>query len=591
LVVGLLVGSAVFFFLAFLAKYLIALYFPFLCLLLLANGKLRVKGFFGFILPLSGACGVYYLLFSDQLNQLLVFAHQYEDLRADNFFQVYLLDRGDILVLLLLGYWGMRQAFRDNRVQAPLLLWGGALITIIFQLVSRADYDYWKHSAYIILMIAPLAGWLFSDWSWWDEPNQYLGPSLLARFWENLKKSGLFGQGGASLEPFERRMAGNAVTERAKSVSLALTLAALLTTGGVLWSLSEVPKLLGHWPQLTNASVENIRQFGLKGGPVLVDDTALNYYLYNVIPTSDISSPFSFTYNNLAGLPAYTQAINDHKFSLVILDGGATANGAQLWAALQPVLKASPAYMVVYSEPLLSPNLEGSHTLEIYRLLTPAEQAAGLKEKSAATIAQAAPSTPATPPPGANTTSAANATPPAVPATPEVSPTLAIFPTPTVFVPEPTPTPVVQLFPANPTYNFDNGDEGWGLLPDSGPLEPGAGVSANSTYKLANHASLKFTPQPENKLYTVGVNRVGDFQKITMLVYIPADKADYNVRVGMYYFDKKWTWIDDGFQDEIVPGEWTQLTWQLPARASMQQFGLKLAGFSGSVYINGVVVN
>lgn len=586
LIVSLLVASAALFFGAFLTKYVIAAYFPFLCLLLLANNRLRLKGLLGFVVPLSLACAGYYLLFSDQLSLLLKFAHQYEDLRSDDFLNIYVLQRFEVLALLVLGYWGFRQAFRDGRIQAPLLLWGGALVMIVFQLVTRADYDYWKHSVYIILMMAPLVGWLFSDWSWWDEPTGTVHQSgRLARTWISIKTSGIFGQSGTALEPLERRVSGNSLTERAKSASLALVLAAVLVLGGVVWSLTEVPRLLGHWPQLTDKSVENIRRFGLKDGPVLVDDTAVNYYLYNEIPTNYIFNPFSFTYGNLSGLPAYTQAVNDHKFNLIILDGGATANGTRLTETLQPILKASPAYMVVYSEPLLSPNLDGNHTLEIYRLLTVEEQAEGLKSQSV----QAAPTAP-----GATTATPAAASAPAM-TTPvatnsSAAGTATVGATPTAFAPKATPTVAPPAFPASPTFNFDNGDEGWGILPNAGPLEAGSGVSANADYKLANHNSLRFTPQPENKLYTVGANHTGEFQKITMLVFVPATKADYNVRVGMYYFDKKWTWIDDGFQGEAVPGQWTKLTWELPAKASMQQFGLKLAGYSGSIYITGVTV-
>ena len=119
---------------------------------MLLTATLRRKGFFSFVLPLTVACAGYYLLFASDLNALLKFSGHYTDLRSDNWWGVYVWDRIDIILLALFAYWGWRQAFRDGRTFAGSLLWIGALALIIFQAITRADYDYWKHSIYLIIM-------------------------------------------------------------------------------------------------------------------------------------------------------------------------------------------------------------------------------------------------------------------------------------------------------------------------------------------------------------------------------------------------------------------------------------------------------
>jgi hypothetical protein len=336
-----------------------------------------------------------------------------------------------------------------------------------------------------------------------------------------------------------------------------------------------------------------------KGGLALVDDSALTYYLYGQVESDKVITPFFYNYNSLSGLPAYTLALRDQKFNLVILDGGATATGKDFWEKLRPVIKSIPTYQLVYSQPLNTPFMDEGHTLEIYRLLSKEDLAQG---RTYPVIAAPAP-LPTAPAPTGNASSPV-VTPIAVPAGNQAPPVsepnpagtvdaqTAAAPTPTslpalTLTPAPTVEPV---YPAKASYDFAAGDEGWGALPAAGGLQPGMAVSSDSTYKLANHNSLKFSPKPETRLYTVGVNKTGDFHKISLFVYIPADKADTNVRLGLYYFDKAWTWVDNGFQDTVIPGQWTQLNWELDKPVSMEQFGLKLAGFSGSIYINGVVI-
>ena len=154
-----------------------------------------------------------------------------------------------------------------------------------------------------------------------------------------------------------------------------------------------------------------------------------------------------------------------------------------------------------------------------------------------------------------------------------------------------TPAAVVAVkYPANASFDFSKGDEGWGGVGQTDGLQPGVAVAPDDNYKLDGHTSLKFTPQTSGKLYGVGVSQPTKVSKITLYVFIPLDKADRDVQVGLFYLDQKYGWHDDGFGGKIVPGRWNQFSLSVAEDQPIQQFGLKLVGYSGSIYINGVTV-
>ncbi|HEX2912711.1 MAG TPA: hypothetical protein VH186_18035 [Chloroflexia bacterium] len=586
-IVTLLGVAAIFLFLAFLTKYVVAIYLPLLCLVHLFNKHGRKTGLFAFILPLSLACAAYYVAFSSDLNKLLQFSSSYTDLRSNDWFGIYIWERLDILGLLLLTYWGFRQALRDNRRGSSLLLVGSALIMICFQLITRPDFDFWKHSVFLVVLGAPLIGWLWSYWCWWEEPTaETPRGGKVAHWWNNLKtRREARGSSLHTMLKIEEAVAGDAATERPNSYSLLAVLAVILVVASIFWGYPNGSKLVSHWPSVTPA-VPAIAQASKNARTALVDDSALVYYLADNMPAKNVTTPYYNDYKGLSGLDAFKAAVRDLQYDVIVFDGGVTPAGKSLWKDLRPVVLASSDYKKVFSLPLDSTNLDAPHTLEIYLPTTRAESfvapvvatapAAKAQPKATATAS-------ATTAPVATTKAPATAVTPAVSAaTPEAT-TASAKPT-TVVIKEAT-------YPANASYNFDNGDEGWGALPTKGELEPGVAVTSSEDYKLGGHKSLKFTPQPLNKLYTVGVNRTGTASKVTLGVFIPADKADGEVRVGLYAFDDKWGWHDDGFKTTIVPGKWNELTFEIPGGSQpIKQVGLKLVGYSGSIYINGVNV-
>lgn len=569
-------------FAAFLTKYVVALYLPALCILVLASSRQERKlGGLGFVAPLTVACALYYLIFSNELNSLLSFASGYKDLRTNDFLSVYVWQRLDIILLALMAYWGLRQAIRDVRPGPAILLWVGALLLLIFQFATRPDFDYWKHSIYLVILLAPMVGWLWSDWSWWDEPgNGTPRMGLLSR----LSRRGLGNQ--PRYEAFQIGLRGTDQTERAHSYSLLAVIAVVLVALGVFVGHSDAVKLTSHWPNVSasqpqiEASVKGVKH-------VLVDDSALVYYMYGKVPTDRITTPFYNDYKGLSGTSAAKQAVRDQYYDLIILDGGAVAQGKQLNAEIVPVLNANSAYLRTYATALDITNLDEPHTQLIYRLLTAAEQ------REAASN----PLKPAPLPNDTKPTAVASATPSAQAATTAkptaVASTAAAEPTPAPTVgPRPTAIPAKPVaFPAKPAYEFEAGDQGWGGVPFQGTLEPGMAVAPSDAYKLDGHYSLRFTPNSDKKITQVGVNRTGKASKIAMYVFIPEDKADHDIQMGMYYFDEKWGWHDDGFQTKVRPGQWTQLTFKLPEGQTLQQIGLKLVGFSGSIYLSGVTID
>ncbi len=610
---GLFGLAAMLFFAAFLTKYIVAIYLPMLCLVVLIYGPSRIKGFISFVLPLGLACLYYYSTYNKDLTALLQFASQHKDLQSDDWFKIYVVNQFDLLLLLLFGYWGFRQTIRDNRAVPGLLLVIGAAVSLVFQISTRADYDYWKHSAYMVLAVAPLVGWLWADWTWWDEPTEAHSPNI-RRWWANYKNKQLARVSTTpwAIEAFERSVGGTEETERdGCSYSLLGAIAGILLLIGLFWSVESAKSQLGKWPSYTPAAQAEITRFSQESldrqnlfpqsSKVLTDDNAVLYYLYSKLPLSQVTDPFYINYQGKSGLEAYAQAVRDKQYGLIILNGGATYRGQQVNQAVRPILtEANSPYVLTYNEELNQPYLEGPHTIEIYRLATTEE----LKQAKAQTQQSPRPANSVVAPaptPGtfggpsqtatavAGKSSTVNPT-PAVTAQPsqnsvKAAPTASLSVTTVAQV---TPTATATLYPAKAAYDFAKGDEGWGLQPDKSELQPGTAVASSDAYKLENHFSLKFTPQISSKSYGVGVLREGKVRKISLFVYVPADKAGGDVRMGLYYFSKDWKWNDDGFNTKVTPGQWTELKLELPEATDIKQFGLKLIGFSGSIYINGV---
>ena len=154
---GHLLVAAALLFTAFLAKYLVAIYFPFICLyVVLRHGKhLRaaLHETLWFVVPLSAACAAYALMFLGSLQALLTYSVQYGDLKSAEPLRDYILNRPEVSILVAAAAAGARHASWRMRLSAA----GGAAIIVAFQIEARADFDFWKHSIYLIFFLAPFA--------------------------------------------------------------------------------------------------------------------------------------------------------------------------------------------------------------------------------------------------------------------------------------------------------------------------------------------------------------------------------------------------------------------------------------------------
>lgn len=63
---------------------------------------------------------------------------------------------------------------------------------------------------------------------------------------------------------------------------------------------------------------------------VLVDDSAVRYYLYPRISTDSVTDPFAITYRGLRGVDGYRLAIADRHYDVIVLDGGIGPIGGRI---------------------------------------------------------------------------------------------------------------------------------------------------------------------------------------------------------------------------------------------------------------------
>jgi hypothetical protein len=316
----LLLAAAVLLFVAFLSKYLVAIYFPFVCLYVVLRHGTRIRaaihdGIY-FVLPLSILCVVYALVFLTPLVNLLTSSLHYGDLKSPDPVREYFLNRPELWLLGLAVAGGWRFASWRGRLIACV----GTAIIAAFQLVARPDFDFWKHSIYVIFFLAPVASLI------WLRVPLHSGTSKVASIV------------GAAVVAF------------------------------LAWSptLSAADRLIDFYPNL-NPSIDAIQPAVSNAALVLTDDTALRYYLYPAMPTDRIYGPFFLTYQSQTGLDAYRRAIADRYFDAIVLDGGVTPQGNAIRANLLDTIQA--AYQRVYSRE------DAGFTVEVYTPLRPAGSA------------------------------------------------------------------------------------------------------------------------------------------------------------------------------------------------------------------------
>jgi hypothetical protein len=316
-----LLAAAALLFVAFLSKYLVAIYFPLVCIYVVCRHGRRIRralleGVL-FVVPLTAACALYTLIFLTPLVSLLTSSLHYGDLKSPDPLREYGWQRPELWLLLAVVVLGWRFATWRGRLVGVV----GALVILAFQATARADFDFWKHSIYVIFFLAPLAAL-----AWMRIP-------LVSGTWR---------------------------------VVCVLGAAAIAWIG---WSpvLSQANELIAFYPNL-KPSLAAIQPAVADSALVLTDDTALRYYLYPAMAPDRITGPFFFTYQAQDGLEAYRRAIADRYFDAIVLDGGVTPQGNAIDANLGATIQAG--YQLVYSQQ------DGRFTVDIYKPVRPAGSSA-----------------------------------------------------------------------------------------------------------------------------------------------------------------------------------------------------------------------
>jgi Dolichyl-phosphate-mannose-protein mannosyltransferase len=303
--------AAAAFFAAFLCKYLIALFFPFLVLLTLRKGRRAVAWFSA---PLAIFCGAYAWHYARDLAALLRYAHSYSSLRASDgtALKIYFSERPDFWALDGLALFTWMRKGKAAKTTAVLLCLGSSIIPA-FQWFARSDYDYWKTVTYSLLFLVPLgtAGLVYAV---------------------------------REVAPLFRPLV---------ATLLAAVLAFSLAWGSSLW---RIDRFL-FWPNVSPVVTYFQGRLAAQDR-VLVDDSVFRYYFQPPLSQSRITDPFFFWYGNDQGAPAYRAAVRDRWFSYIVLDGGIGGEAGNLQAAIRPELAGRYALKLATKDAVLGQPIE-----------------------------------------------------------------------------------------------------------------------------------------------------------------------------------------------------------------------------------------
>lgn len=526
-----LLGGAALLFTAFLAKYVVALYFPFICLYLFfgpRNLRIAVRNVVWFMLPLAAACAAYFLLFHQNLFALLAFSVTYHDLRSANPLYEYVGQRLDLWALALVAACGWRSASGHGRRIAL----GGVAIMLVFHSIARPDYDFWKHSIYLIYFLAPLAGLALAPltqqllslllaglgWRPSTGTERVVAIGLVAaavvlqlNLWTGVRLwwpaallvlvlAPLAGLTLISLAQRTLALQPNAATGQHsrrpwRAVGITLLVAALVAPIPLARSMQHADRLVTFYPDL-NPALPAIRAETEGARTLLTDDTTLRYYLASQLRYGRITDPFYIDYEGHQGIEAYRLAIKDRLYDAIVLDGGIGPVAGQIRSELGEEIARS--YELVYSR-----TSSTGAPIEIYHPRLQAETSAGSR-----------------------------------------------------------------------VYRFGSGLETWGGRAQGRMVEPRLQMNPSEEHPWAGQPSYRFTVTADTPF--AGVSVVGPVSKVVAQIYIePLVNSDAEIPVGVAGFDWNWQWHDDGFHTFVVPGRWTQVTWQLSDPGVYREIGFQ----------------
>jgi hypothetical protein len=318
-------------FAAFLCKYIVAVFFPALVLIAIFW---RRESILRFAVPLTAAAAIYLALYVKDRQYLVKYGMGYSSLLARNeVLDIYVWRRTDFWFIALLSLFGF---FWKGKRWIGGALWLGALLLLAFQAVVRSDYDYWKHAAYALFFLTPLAA------------------------------AGCF-------EIVHRAYKGGALGRAAWTTIAVIAIAVSCGWMGGSWRLDRFL----FWPNVDPALAWFDGKL-VNSDRVLVDDSVFRYYFHPTLRQWQIADPFFFHYGDKLGLEAYQAAVHEAAFDYIVLDGGMGEEARQMAAVVRPLLAER------YELQMSMPDTVRSQRIEIYsrREPVPALPAASLRQIS-----------------------------------------------------------------------------------------------------------------------------------------------------------------------------------------------------------------
>ena len=554
-----LLGAATLLFIAFLSKYVVAIYVPFICLWMMIAplaSKPRQPARFTrnvcwFVLPLCVTFAAYAFVFRAELLTLLTFSKSYTDLKSSDPFRLYIVQRPELCALVGVALIGWRWASVPGRIFSI----GGAGIILAFQALSRPDADWWKHSIYLIFFLAPLVGFALAPAIERLLPQihrarpgfgrtvavllvtvvvvplagltmMYLSTQRELGQWRHVSISVLLlvlVPAGLILAPLGELI----LEERGKRLPQGLwrALAAVAIVGIIApialgASLRESNRVATDYPNL-RSSVDAIRAESAHARRILADDSVIRYYLYGQDPNIPVASrvidPFSVMYRGMQGINAYRRLIADRYVDVIVLDGGVGPVGQQIRKQLSDEIP-------LYYDRVYERQDRGGTLVQIYRAKAVVSMQSG-----------------------------------------------------------PTPDGAA-------VYGFDRGAQGWGA--HVGEVKPGVGVTVSQSQRWNDQPSLQFIPDSQTQM--VGVRQDAPVSRVRAQIYVePKGDSGSDVILGMIGFNEQWQWRDDGFKQSIPTGRWVEVSWNLSQPGVYHEIALMFPGTAqiSAVYLGQVEVD
>ena len=282
--------SALFFFAAFLCKYLVAIFFP--LLVIVAVWKRRKEAFI-FVLPLSLLCAFYGGFYFHDLQRLLSYEGNYSSLRAPTaeLWKIYFWNRWDFWLIFVAA---LPALFIRRWRSAAAFLWAGLVITLLFQWKTKSDYDYWKHINFAALFLAPMAVATVVN-----AVDCLLQNSSTQVLWRGF------------------------------------AVAALCGAVAAFGQVQNVDRFV-FWPNV-GPVLAFFEGRMAPGDRVLMDDTVLRYYFNPPLHQYEMTDPMYFHYGDDTGEKAYKAAVHDGVFTYIVLDGGIGEEARRMDAAIRPL--------------------------------------------------------------------------------------------------------------------------------------------------------------------------------------------------------------------------------------------------------------